>query len=237
MELFRGFALLSVLALASLQAAADLSAGRLPALSFPRAVEITEISPDLIKNGMPMRIYGFRSHRRMADVMKEMDRHLSERGFLVGDVLALGEMKTLGVSDDAHFINIQGQRSEYGSGSSGFIVITPRPDLYEPEKTTPTVPLPDDVDVLSHEFFRDGPRMGEAVLGMSPRAALDVGQELVSGFEQDGWTPAPQEMNVTSNELAVYRVLKKGDRLCRLITMDQLIDGSAVTTVNVNCHN
>lgn len=209
----------------------------MPELSFPSSVEVTEVSPDLIKNGMPMRIYGFRSHRRIDDVMVEMGLHLEERDFLVGDVMTLGDLQTLGVSDARHFINVQGQRSEYGQGSAGFVVITPRPDLFQPEMSTPTVPVPDSVDILSHEFYRDGQRVGEAVLGVSPQRAVDVGSALVTGFEDDGWKPAPDEVKVGSEEIAVYRVLSKGERLCRLIAMDQTIDGSAMATVNVNCHN
>lgn len=213
------------------------SPGRLPELSFPPSIEITEVSPDLIKNGMPMRIYGFRSHRRIEDVMVEMGLYLEERDFLVGKVMSLGELQTLGISDDRHFINVQGQRSEFGQGSAGFVVITPRPDLFEPEMSIPTVPLPNSVEVLSHEFYRDGPRAGEAVLGVSVQRAVDVGNALVAGFEGEGWEPAPDEVKVASKDMAVYRVLRKGERLCRLIAMDQTIDGRVMATVNINCHN
>lgn len=191
----------------------------------------------MIRNGMPMRIYGFRSHQSLGHVMEEVGAHLAERGFLVGDVKEIAEMKTLGISDDRHFVNVQGQRARHGQGSSGFVVITPRPDLFEVTMSTPTVPLPDDVDVLSHELYKDGPRHGEVVLGISPRRAEDMGHALVAGFEADGWKSAPNEIQVVSDEISVYRVLTKGARLCRLITMDQVIDGVPVAAVNVNCHD
>ncbi|HDZ38933.1 MAG TPA: hypothetical protein ENH62_11705 [Marinobacter sp.] len=214
-----------------------LPSSRLPKLSFPPSVEVTEISPDLIRNGMPMRIYGFRSNHRIEDVMTDMQHYLEERHFVVGKVMALGELKTLGVSDQKHFINIQGQRVRHGQSSAGFVVITPRPDLYEPKMTTPSIPLPDDVDLLSHELYRDGDRMGEAVLAISPQRARYVGNALVTGFEDAGWGAAPNEMKITSDTIAVYRVLTKGDRVCRLIAMDQTIDGKTIATIDVTCHN
>lgn len=210
---------------------------RLPELSFPPSVEVTEVSPDLIRNGMPMRIYGFRSHRRIEDALEDIGHHLEQRNYVVGKVLMLADMQTLGASDQKHFINIQGQRSRHGQSSSGFIVITPRPDLFEPKMTTPTIPMPDDIDLLSHELYRDGLRIGETVLAISGQHANYIGQELVTGFTDEGWVSAPNEMRVTSDAIAVYRVLSKGERICRLIAMDQIINEQSMATLSVNCHN
>lgn len=186
---------------------------------------------------MPMRIYGFRSHHRIEDTLLEIGHHLEQRNFVVGKVMMLGDLQTLGVSDHKSFINIQGQRTRHSQSSSGFIVITPRPDLYEPKMTTPTIPLPDDIELLSHELYRDGARMGESVLAISPQRANYIGDELVNGFINDAWVSAPNEVKVTSDSIAVYRVLTKGDRICRLIAMDQTIEGQTIATINVNCHN
>ena len=210
---------------------------RLPELSFPLSVDITEVSPDLIRNGMPMRIYGFRSHLRIEDALEDIGHHLKQRDYVVGNVLMLADMQTLGASDQKHFINIQGQRSRHGQSSSGFIVITPRPDLFEPKMTTPTIPMPGDIDLLSHELYRDGSRIGETVLAISGQHASYVGQELVTGFTDEGWVSAPNEMKVTSDAIAVYRVLSKGERICRLIAMDQIINEQSIATLSVNCHN
>jgi hypothetical protein len=210
---------------------------RLPELSFPLSVDITDVSPDLIRNGMPMRIYGFRSHLRIEDALADIGRHLEQRDYVVGNVLMLADVQTLGVSDQKHFINIQGQRTRHGQSSSGFIVITPRPDLFEPKMTTPSIPMPDDIDLLSHELYRDGSRIGESVLAISAQRASYIGHALVTGFTDDDWVSAPNEMKVTSDEIAVYRVLSKGERVCRLIAMDQTINGQLIATINVNCHN
>lgn len=211
--------------------------GDLPELEFPRSVEVVSVASDMIRNGLPMRIYSFKSHQRIDQVIRSVSDRLSRNGFTVGQVQEMGEMKTLGISDSRHFINVQGQRARHGHGSKGFVVLTPRPDIFKPEMTSPSVPVPEGVTLLSHEIYRDGPRTGETYLGFSERMASDVGASLVGAFQNDGWQSASDQHQPQSTEVAVYRILKKGNRECRLISMDQTFRGQNMATVNVTCHD
>lgn len=210
-----------------------------PGLQIPAGIEVTEVASSMTWNGIPMKVMTFRSSFNIDRTLSLFQDTLMAAGAEHPSIEGVLDLQTLGALVDGVFINVQGQDRTGAVGSAGYIVFSPMLDALPDTYPGVDLPLPADFSFMSHETFDEGDRQGESVLGYSPGFASEVGAQLVERFTEEGWEPAPSEPAAfrTQTGAELVRWLRKDERLCRLLVMDQLHESESVAVSSVVCHN